>query len=239
MSPPASSRTEPVPGWAGIATTVAGIVLAGAFVLAVPELRHAVSYAVQGDTEAVRSEINDLGAAGALIVVALALIHAVVFYPAEILNAAAGYAYGFGIALPLVMGAWMASAVVGYEIGRHAARPVLYRLAGEERMRRGERLVHRGGSSLLLGILLFQLMPFSIVCYICGAARVPYKRYLWTTFVGYLPITAVFVYFGSRLDTLSVTDPWLIASLVVVVMLLALARWVAPKLSSSGRGETT
>ena len=106
-------------------------------------------------------------------------------------------------------------------------------------MRRGERLVHRGGSSLLLGIRLFPLMPFSIVCYICGAARVPYKRYLWTTFVGYLPITAVFVYFGSRLDTLSVTDPWLIASLVLVVALLALARWIAPKLSSSGRSETT
>ncbi len=237
-----SSRTEPVPGWAGIATTITGIVLTAALVFAIPELRHAVSYAVRGDTEAMRSEINDLGAGGALIVVALALIHSVVFYPAEILNAAAGYAYGFWIALPLVMLGWMASAVVGYAIGQHAARPLLYKLAGEERMRRGEQLVHGGGVSLLLGIRLFPLMPFSIVCYICGAARVPFKRYLWTTFAGYLPITAIFVYFGSRLDTLSATDPLLIGSLVIVLALLALARWIAPKLgtpSSSGEGEAT
>jgi uncharacterized membrane protein YdjX (TVP38/TMEM64 family) len=227
-----SRRLPPGPGWAGVVTTLVGIALAAALVLAIPDLRHAVSAAIHGDTEAVRTEIKDLGAGGALVVFVLALIHAVVFYPAELLNAAAGYAYGFGLALPLVMAAWMASSVVAYGIGHAAARPLLYRLAGEERMQRGEELISRGGVPLLLGLRLFPLMPFSVVCYICGAARVPFPRYLWTTFVGYLPITAVFVYFGSRLDTLSATDPWLIASLILIVALLAVARWLGPKLSS-------
>jgi uncharacterized membrane protein YdjX (TVP38/TMEM64 family) len=226
------------PGWAGVATTLIGVVLAAALVLAVPELRHAVSAAVHGDTGAMRAEIDHLGAAGALVVFAMALIHAIVFYPAEILNAAAGYAYGFALALPLVMAAWMASAVVGYGIGHAAARPVLYKIAGEGRMRRGERLISRGGAPLLVGIRLFPLMPFSVVCYVCGAARVPFGRYMWTTFVGYLPITAVFVYFGSRLDTLSPTDPWLLASLAVIVALLAVAWWLGPRLNSSGTEPT-
>jgi uncharacterized membrane protein YdjX (TVP38/TMEM64 family) len=221
-----------------VVTTLIGVALAAALVLAVPELRHASSAAIHGDTAAMRSEIDQLGASGALVVFAMALIHAVVFYPAEILNTAAGYAYGFAIALPLVMAAWMASAVVGYAIGHAAARPVLYKLAGEQRMLRGERLVSRGGAPLLVGVRLFPLMPFSVVCYVCGAARVPFGRYLWTTFVGYLPITAVFVYFGSRLDTLSPTDPWLLASLAVIVALLAVAWWLGPKLSSSGTEPT-
>jgi uncharacterized membrane protein YdjX (TVP38/TMEM64 family) len=233
-----SSRLSSGPGWAGVVTTLIGIAVAAALVLAVPELRHAASAAIHGDTAAMRSEIDQLGASGALVVFAMALIHAVVFYPAEILNTAAGYAYGFAIALPLVMAAWMASAVVGYGIGHAAARPVLYKLAGEERMRGGERLISRGGAPLLLGIRLFPLMPFSVVCYVCGAARVPFGRYMWTTLVGYLPITAVFVYFGSRLDTLSPTDPWLLASLVVIVALLAVAWWLGPKLNSSGTEPT-
>jgi uncharacterized membrane protein YdjX (TVP38/TMEM64 family) len=213
--------------------------MAAALVAAVPELRHAVSAAVHGDTAAMRNEIEDLGAAGALVVFAVALIHAVVFYPAEILNTAAGFAYGFWVAMALVSVAWMASAVVAYGIGRAAARPLLYRLAGEERLLRGEQLIQRGGVSLLIALRLFPFMPFSLVCYACGAARVPLRRYMWTTLVGYLPITAVFVYFGSRLESLSATDPVLIASLVVLLALLAAGRWLGPKLSSSGERART
>ena len=36
-----------------------------------------------------------------------------------------------------------------------------------------------------------------------GAARVPVWRYTWTTAVGYLPITALAVYFGTQLDLFS------------------------------------
>lgn len=229
----------PGPGWAGVALTLVGIGLAAGLVAAVPDLHHAVSAAVHGDTTAIRNQIEDLGAGGALVVLAMALIHTVVFYPAEILNTAAGFAYGFWVALALVTVAWMASAVLGYVIGHAAARPLLYRLAGEERMLRGERLVQRGGVPLLIGIRLFPFMPFSVVCYACGAARVPFGRYMWTTLVGYLPITAVFVYFGSRLESLSATDPALIASLVVLLALLATARWLAPKLSASSKRQTT
>ena len=42
---------------------------------------------------------------------------------------------------------------------------------------------------------------------VCGAARVPMPRYLWTTAVGYLPITAYFTYLGSQLEGFSVEDP--------------------------------
>lgn len=229
----------PGPGWGGVALTLVGIGLAAGLVAAVPDLHHAVSAAVHGDTTAIRNQIEDLGAGGALVVLAMALIHTVVFYPAEILNTAAGFAYGFWVALALVTVAWMASAVLGYVIGHAAARPLLYRLAGEERMLRGERLVQRGGVPLLIGIRLFPFMPFSVVCYACGAARVPFGRYMWTTLVGYLPITAVFVYFGSRLESLSATDPALIASLVVLLALLATARWLAPKLSASSERQPT
>jgi uncharacterized membrane protein YdjX (TVP38/TMEM64 family) len=154
-------------------------------------------------------------------------VHAVVWYPAEILDAAAGYVYGFWVALPLVMLGWLLNAVVSHQIGRHAARPLLYRVAGRERYLRLERMVRAGGITLLLAMRLIPIVPFSLFSIAAGSARVPMPSFLWTTAVGYLPITAVFVYLGSRLEELSPTDPVLWLGALVLLVLLLLTRRLA------------
>ena len=68
---------------------------------------------------------------------------------------------------------------------------------------------------------LIPILPFSIVSYAAGAARVPLWRFVWTTVLGYLPITAISVYFGTRLDGLSPTDPLVIGSALALLALLA------------------
>ena len=70
-----------------------------------------------------------------------------------------------------------------------------------------ERLVHRGGAPFLLGVRLIPIMPFSLMGYVCGAARIPLWRFTWTTAVGYAPLTAYFTYVGSRLEGFSAEDP--------------------------------
>jgi uncharacterized membrane protein YdjX (TVP38/TMEM64 family) len=135
------------------------------------------------------------------------MIHVIVWYPAEILDAAVGFIYGFGVGLPLVMASWVGSAVLAYQVGNHAGRPLLYALLGEERFKRGERLVHRGGITFLLAARLVPIVPFTLLGLICGAARVPLVRFIWTTTIGYLPITAYFTYLGSRLEGFSIEDP--------------------------------
>lgn len=235
-----SQTSEPRPegsGLGGVVFTLAGILIGAAIVFAIPELRHALSAAVRGDTTAVRHEIDSLGVWGVPVVIALGLIHTVIFYPAEILDTVTGFAYGFGPGLALVMGVWMLSALVSYGIGNAAARPLLYRLAGRERFERAEAAINDGGVALLLMIRLIPIVPFSIMCMVCGAARVPLRRYMWTTLVGYLPITIVFVYLGSRLDSLSATDPRLIGSALVLIALLAATRWLGPRLRRGDAGS--
>ena len=180
--------------------TLGGFALLAGLVAAVPPLRDAVSAALHGDTTEVRAQIDELGVAGPLLIVALALIHAVVMYPAEIVNAAAGFAYGFLGALAIVTVGWMLSAMVCYAVGRQVARPLLDRWFGTERFERFERAIERGGVLLLLALRLIPIVPFSLVGYAAGAARVPPWRFFWTTLVGYMPITALAVYFGTRLE---------------------------------------
>jgi uncharacterized membrane protein YdjX (TVP38/TMEM64 family) len=212
-----------------------------ALVLAVEPLRGGVFDTVAGDTEGLREDLRGLGVTGALIALVLGLVHLVVWYPAEILDAAVGYVYGFWVAMPLIMAVWVISAVGGYWIGRHAARPVLHRFVNPERFERFELLAERGGVTLLLAMRLIPIVPFSLFSYAAGAARVPLGRFVWTTAIGYLPLTAVFVYLGSRLEELSANDPvlWIGAAVLVILLLgtTRLRRTISPRASALPSGR--
>ena len=161
-----------------------------------------------------------------MLIVGLALPHAVVFYPAEIVDAAAGFVYGFFPALALTMTGWLLSGLLCFGMGRSVARPLLDRWFGTERFERTEAAIERGGATLLLSVRLIPIVPFSLVSYAAGAARVPVWRFAWTTAVGYLPITSLAVYFGTRLEGLSPTDPLVLATVAALLALLLGGHWI-------------
>jgi uncharacterized membrane protein YdjX (TVP38/TMEM64 family) len=220
---------------AEIAVTLAGIAVMGVIVVLVDPLRDSVTAALQGDHDEVRNQIDELGFWGPILILGLAVLHAVVFYPAEIVDAAAGFAYGFFPALLLVMVGWLINGLVCWAIGRSVARPLLDRWFGEERFERVERSIERGGATLLIAMRLIPILPFSIVSYAAGAARVPLGRFLWTTVVGYLPITALSVYFGTQLEDISITDPLVIGSGLALLALLGAGHWTMRR--QARRGE--
>jgi uncharacterized membrane protein YdjX (TVP38/TMEM64 family) len=203
-----------------IGITVGGTLLVAALVLLIPDLRDAMKAAIQGDHDEVRNEIDSLGIWGPVLILSLTLIHAVVFYPSEIVDAAAGYAYGFFPALALLMVGWTLSGMICWWMGRSVARPLLDRWLGEERFERIEQRIERGGVTLLLAMRLIPILPFSLVSYAAGAARVPLWPFVWTTAVGFLPITAIATYFGTQLEGLSLTDPLVLGSAAAIALLL-------------------
>lgn len=211
--------------WAEIGITLAGIAAMALVVVLVEPLRDSVSALIAGDHEEVRNQIDELGFWGPLLILALALLHSVVFYPAEIVDAAAGFAYGFFPALALMMFGWLLNGLVCWAIGQSVARPLFDRWFGEERFERVERAIERGGATLLIAMRLIPILPFSIVSYAAGAARVPLWRFVWTTMIGYLPITAISVYFGTRLEGLSLTDPLVLGSALALLALLGAGHW--------------
>jgi uncharacterized membrane protein YdjX (TVP38/TMEM64 family) len=219
--------------WTGVAVTVAGILVGAAIALLIPSLREAVGDAIQGDTASVRHDLGE-SVGGVVLVFWLAMVHVIVWYPAEILDAATGYVFGFGVGFPLMLAAWVLSGLGAYAVGRYAARPLLYRIAGEERFERVEHLVERGGATVLLAVRLIPIMPFSLMGYVCGAARVPLVRFTWTTAVGYAPITAYFTYLGSKLEGFSAEDPILWIGGIGLLLGLLAFRFIVPRASHEG-----
>ena len=200
---------------------LAALVVLAAGVVVVDPLGNAVGYALSGDIDGLRAELRGLGVGGVAILAVLILVHAVVLFPAEIVNTAAGLLYGFGAALPLVMAAWTVSLLLAYALGAVAGRPLALRLAGPRRVELAERVVARGGVPALVLARLVPFVPMSLVGYVAGAARVPLWRYTWTTVVGILPITAAATYLGHALDDFSLSDPFVWAAAGVLAVLVA------------------
>ncbi len=211
---------------ARIAFALGSIALGLAIVFAVPELRHGVSLALAGKLHELRHYVRSLGVGGAACLFGLLLVHAVIFYPSEILNATAGFVYGFLPGTAFALFGWLISGAITYWLGRQLARPLLAALLGQ-RFTRLEALAERGGARLLLAGRLIPVVPFSLLGYAAGAARVPFVRFAWTSVVGFLPLTAAVAYLGSRAQKLSLSDPavWVVAG--VVIVLLA-ASWLVP-----------
>jgi uncharacterized membrane protein YdjX (TVP38/TMEM64 family) len=131
---------------------------------------------------------------------------------------------------------WVLSGLICFAIGHSVARPLLDRWLGAERFERTEAVIERGGATLLLAIRLIPIVPFSLVSYAAGAAGVPVWRFAWTTAVGCLPITAIAVYLGSRLEGLSLSDPLVLGSAAALLALLGAGHWVVRR-QSAGRAS--
>jgi len=230
-----SSSTSSGTSHRGIVLTLAAIACAGLVIWLVAPLHEAAGFAVRGDATGLRNQLRDLGPWGVLVLMCVVLAHAVVPYPAEIPTTAAGFVYGFALALPIMVLAWLGSALATYAIGRYAGRSLLHRLVGERRLAAAEATVLRGGAPVLLAARLVPVVPFSLTGYVAGAARVPLWRFAWTTVIGFLPLTLVFVLLGSRLQELSLSDPLLYLALLPLVALLLAARPLARRLRAPAK----
>jgi uncharacterized membrane protein YdjX (TVP38/TMEM64 family) len=215
--------------------TFLALAAAALVIWTVEPLRTALGHVLHGDVDALQTQLHGLGVWGGFVVVALILAHSVIFFPAEIVNATAGLAFGFWVAFPIVMVSWVLSGLIAYWLGRIAGRPLAVRLAGEKRVAGAEQLIERSGAPALLLSRLVPFVPFSLVGYLAGAARVPLWRYTWTTFVGVMPITAAATYLGHALDDLSASDPLLWVAIGVIVLLSGLTVHSARRLKRSAR----
>ena len=198
--------------------TIVAFTAAALLVWTVEPLRVALGHAIHGDVGP-QAQLQALGVTGALILVALILVHAVVLLPGgdrQRHRRPGLRVRGGDAARPGGLDGLRADRVLA---GVVAGRPLAVRMAGEERVAVAERLIDRGGAPALLLARLIPFVPFSLTGYVAGAARVPLWRYTWTSCVGVAPITAAAVYLGHALDDLSALDPLLWAAIAVFVLL--------------------
>ena len=191
----------------------------------------------QHDLVSLRSQLHSLGDRAALALVVLVIIHTVIPFPAELVEAAGGFALGALTAIPLLLVSFLASSVFAYFLGLWVGRPVARGLVGAHRLGRAEHAVQSAGARGLLALRLFPLIPFSPLCFACGLARVPFRRYLWTTAVGILPELVLVAIVGWRLQALDISDPATWAATCGICLLAVVAPTILRTRSRPSQGH--
>ena len=201
--------------WPVLAVTLALLAVLGLAFWFVEPLRAVATAALEGEGALVRSRTHDLGAAGALVLLALVLAHAAIPYPAELTTAAAGYVYGFGLGFGLMMVSWFLTALLAYELAREVGRPVARRAhrraaPGEGR---GVRRARRRDGPHRVALRAADPVQRRLLRGGHHGRPAPALR-LDDASIGIAPFCLIVTYLGSRLQTVSITDwrLWLVVA---------------------------
>jgi len=142
-----------------------------------------------------------------------------------------GWLFGLWSAVLMVDAALTLAALATFLISRFLIRDLVESRFATH-VERLNRHLERDGPFYLLQLRMAHA-PFTFINYVSGALRIPTGTFWWTTQLGILPGTIVFVFAGTRLPTLrelseqgpiELLDPWLIGGLLLTAVLPMLVR---------------
>jgi uncharacterized membrane protein YdjX (TVP38/TMEM64 family) len=123
-----------------------------------------------GLVQAVLSQADSAGPAGALLFIAAYAIASVLLVPASILTLGAGAIYGPVLGTLVVSAAATSGCTLAFLCSRYVVRPFAEeRLASSKLFRSLEKRIPERGAKLVLLLRLTPVVPFSLLNYMCGA----------------------------------------------------------------------
>lgn len=178
---------------------------------------------------------------GPVAFVLVYLARPLLFFSAAVLTVAGGFLFGAAGGMALVLLASNGSAMIAYGIARWLGGGVGADPAATGRLVRWtRRLRDRSFETVIVMRLL--LLPYDLVSYIAGAARIHPVPFLIGTAVGSAPATVALVLAGASLESFdggvpAIDLPVLIASAVLLVAGIAVAEILRRR--ERGRDATT
>jgi uncharacterized membrane protein YdjX (TVP38/TMEM64 family) len=142
--------------------------------------------------------ISHKGAEGFLLFTAGYAACTVLFVPGEILTMGAGFVFGVLRGTIAVSIGSTIGDTVAFLIARYLARENIRRLIGQNRKFAAmDAAIGEHGWKIVLLLRLSPLIPFNISNYLYGLTAIRFWPFVWSSFVGVLPGTVMFVYFGA------------------------------------------
>ncbi|WP_442511470.1 TVP38/TMEM64 family protein [Novipirellula sp. SH528] len=132
-----------------------------------------------------------------------------------------GWLFGFWLALFISSMALTVAAVISFLVVRYFLREIVEAKLSKV-INAIDRAISRNGGSYLLSLRLVHA-PYTLINYASGATKIPVTTFAWTTLVGMLPGTAVFVLAGAQLPTLRTMAEEGIWSMINVKLMVLLS----------------
>jgi uncharacterized membrane protein YdjX (TVP38/TMEM64 family) len=141
---------------------------------------------------------RDLGPVGAVVFGAAYALATVLMMPGSVLTLGAGLLFGVVWGAVTVSIASTTGAALAFLVGRFLARDwVASKVSGRPKFQAIDRAVGREGFKIVLLTRLSPIFPFNLLNYGYGLTGVKFWPYMLASWVGMLPGTIMYVYFGS------------------------------------------
>lgn len=128
----------------------------------------------------------------------------VILMPGSILTLGAGFAYGVVFGSILVSFASTTGATLAFIVGRYLARDwVLKKISTNPSFKKIDKAVGKKGFKIVFLTRLSPVFPFSLQNYAYGLTSVSLKDYFFASWIGMIPGTVMYVYFGSLITEIS------------------------------------
>jgi phospholipase D1/2 len=164
--------------------------------------------------------------AALLFVVGTYLAGSLVLFPVTILNVATVFTFGPIRGNAYGLAGWLASAALGYAIGRAFKHKLFHRFAGP----RVERLLQQAAGHGFLAVLTMRLLPvapFTLVNIFIGTIPIRFRHFIMASIVGRIPGMIVLTFAGLQLEQV-LRNPGVgsfVVLIAVLVLLLIAASW--------------
>jgi len=142
--------------------------------------------------------VRHSGWLGCVGFVVLYVVSCVFFLPGSVLTVGAGAVFGTALGTLLVAISATAGATLNFVTSRYLARAWVLRKFGDHpRFHSLEESIGRRGWKLILISRLSPIFPHSLVSYSAGLSRMPLPQYILASLVGFIPLSAAYVYTGE------------------------------------------
>jgi uncharacterized membrane protein YdjX (TVP38/TMEM64 family) len=148
--------------------------------------------------ESIRNWVLSFGWIAPVLYIGMYIARPFILFPASVLSMAGGLAFGtwFGMLYTLI------GAVTGAVLSFLVARKIgggFFRGKEDPRLEKIERAMERRGFMMVLLLRIAPFVPFDLVSYAAGVARVPLRAFLPATIIGTLPGTFAYNFLGASL----------------------------------------
>ncbi len=189
--------------------------------------------------EGLQQWIATLGPWGPLVFVLIYVAAVVAALPGSAITITAGALFGSFLGVILVSVGSTLGASLAFLIGRYFARDAVVRwFSKNEKFQRLDRLTEERGAIIVALTRLVPIFPFNLLNYGFGLTRVPFRTYVFWSWLCMLPGTALYVVGADAFTKFLVQRrvPWgLLGLLAGVALLLAfLMRFARKKLRLKG-----
>ncbi len=187
-----------------------------------------------------REWIFSLGALGPFVYVFVYAAAVVLAIPGSVITILAGVMFGSVIGTVTVSFGSTLGASLAFLISRHVAREaVAERFSKKEKYHRLDQMTHDHGSIIVAITRLVPLFPFNLLNYGFGLTNIPFRIYVFWSWLCMLPGTVLFVV-GADVVTKTVSEgkiPWALFFVFVatVVIIILLVKHIRRKLKARER----